>query len=558
MTKKNSPIEVQEFNLIDEPWIPVIDNQGIGQEVSIRDALLNAQEFKDVTGELQTVRFAILRVLLAIIYRALDEEIDGDPKQYWGKLWQQRQLPPSLIEPYLSKWHHRFDLLSPTEPFMQVPTLRTAKDEWKPVDLIVADVDTDKPLFTMRSELKSLSFSEAARWLIHANAYDYSGRKSGAVGDTRVRNGGGDAMGRGWSGWLGGIALTGKTLRETLLLNYIAGRTLDTPDDLPVWEEPVLPEGERDSEALSHVGAVSLMTWPQRRMRLRAGEGRITGVLVTNGDPLDYTMQWTNEVMSGWKFSQPQTTKAKAARYMPNEFHAGQALWRGLNTLIPRGESTQLSVELQKRWGVSAAARPAAVIEWLVQLTELGLIPSDYVVEVSAVTMEYGAQMSSYTEVVSDRLAFAAALARISDGGNLLQLAKNAVRRTERGVHALQYLAQDVDRAAGGSGEGSGVTASERAYAEFDQSFRGWLLKVRPGCDGEELLDDWTERVRKTIRKRAEALVTEAPPSAWIGRPDGVSGKVLSVPTAMNKFEKNIYYGLGGNTQKEKDSQNDD
>ncbi|WRS30794.1 type I-E CRISPR-associated protein Cse1/CasA [Actinomycetaceae bacterium MB13-C1-2] len=558
MTEEPFSAEVQEFNLIDEDWIPVIDMKGIEREVSIREALLHAEDFRDITGELLTVRFAILRVLLAIIYRAFDEEIDGEPLQYWGELWREGQLPAELIEPYLDDWHHRFDLLSPTEPFMQVPTLRTAKDEWKPVDLIVADVDTDKPLFTMRSELKSLSFSEAARWLIHTNAYDYSGIKSGAVGDERVKGGRGYPMGVGWCGWLGGVALTGKNLRETLLLNYIAGRTVETPDDLPVWEEPVLPDGERNPKDLSHVGAVSLMTWPQRRLRLRAGKDQITGVLVSNGDPLDYTMQWTNEVMSGWRFSQPQTTKAKAVRYMPRTFSAGQALWRGLTTLIPYGESAQLDKKLQEKWNVKDAAQPAAVVEWLAQLTKYKLIPADYVVEVSAVTMEYGAQMSSYTEVVSDRLAFAAALAEITDGGDLLQLAQNAVTRTERGVRALQYLAQDVDRAAGGSGESSGVTASERAYAEFDQSFRGWLLKVKPGCDGEELLDDWTEHVRKTIRKRAEALVAEAPPSAWIGRPDGVSGKVLSVPTAMNKFEKNIYYGLGGNTQKEKDSQNDD
>ena len=113
--------EVQEFNLIDEDWIPVIDMKGIEREVSIREALLHAEDLRDITGELPTVRFAILRVLLAIIYRAFDEEIEGEPLQYWGELWREGPLPAELIEPYLDDWHHRFDLLSPTEPFMQVP-----------------------------------------------------------------------------------------------------------------------------------------------------------------------------------------------------------------------------------------------------------------------------------------------------------------------------------------------------------------------------------------------------------------------------------------------------
>ena len=41
----------------------------------------------------------------------------------------------------------------------------------------------------MRAEktLKSLSYAEAARRLVTIQAYDYSGIKSGAVGDPRVR-----------------------------------------------------------------------------------------------------------------------------------------------------------------------------------------------------------------------------------------------------------------------------------------------------------------------------------------------------------------------------------
>lgn len=544
------------FNLIDEPWIPVIDLDGAEVLVSIKEALRDSHRFRDITGELPTVRFSILRILLPIIYRALDEEAD-DPLLFWSELWNQDTLPSELMDPYLDRWHHRFDLLSPTEPFMQVPDLRTPKDEWKPVDLIVADVDVDSPLFTRRSELESLSYPEAARWLIHANSYDYSGIKSGVVGDPRVKGGKAYPLGVGWAGWLGGIALTGRTLRETLLLNYIAGLTDMLPGDLPIWEHPVLAAGFREVDQIGEVGPLHLMTWPQRRLRLRSDDERITGVVLSNGDALDYTMQWTNETMSGWRFSVPQSTKARAARYMARTFSSGEALWRGLNTLIPHGELARLDGKSMKKWNVDAAAEPAAVIDWLGKLTHFKVLDAGYVVEVSAVSMEYGSQMASYAEVVSDRLSFAAALADLAANATLLELAQTAVNRTDKAVKALRYLAQDLDSAAGGDGSGVGETAEERAYAEFDQSFRRWLLSVAPGCDGERLLDEWTREIRSSIQRRASALVESSPPSAWLGHAKDTRGDVLNVPSVINKFDRNLYFALGSNSANEQEDKND-
>ena len=86
MTEEND--QTREFNLIDEAWIPVIDKEGSPREVSIREALLNAHEYRDLGGELATTRFAIARLLLAIIYRALDTDRlanrwEEDAKEFW-------------------------------------------------------------------------------------------------------------------------------------------------------------------------------------------------------------------------------------------------------------------------------------------------------------------------------------------------------------------------------------------------------------------------------------------------------------------------------------------
>ena len=548
MTEEND--QTREFNLIDEAWIPVIDKEGSPREVSIREALLNAHEYRDLGGELATTRFAIARLLLAIIYRALDTERlenrwEEDPKEIWEELWHAETLPSEPIQQYLDQHAPRFNLTDATKPFMQVPNLETAKGEWRPVDLIMADVDVDRPLFTMRSQIETMTLPEAARWLVHANAYDYSGIKSGVIGDERVKNGKSYPMGVGWCGWLGGVLLTGTDLRETLLLNYLADRPEIDDKDVPIWEQPPLQPRERKTSEIGSVGPIALMTWPQRRFRLKFKDDVVDGVLVSNGDALDYTIQHQTELMSGWRFSQPQSQKAKSVRYMPQTWTPGRSLWRGLGTLLPYGDQAKLPEKITKRWNVTAAALPPANIKWLKDLVDDEILPPEYVVEVTTVGVEYGAQMASFAEVISDRLGFAAALADTAKYADLLQVAQAAVTNAEAAVRAVSGFARDLDKASGGSGDDVAEDPQANLYAHLDQVYRQWLQRITPGCDGLGLLSTWKEIVRRLAREEVDAMLQTVSPSAWTGRINSVTGRPVSVATALRTFEYQIRSALG-------------
>ncbi|QIM15755.1 type I-E CRISPR-associated protein Cse1/CasA [Leucobacter insecticola] len=535
------------FNLVDEPWVPTVGLDGVERDVSLREVFRSAHELRDVAAELPTMRFAILRVIFAIMYRVLDRMDVEDPEAEWAELWNADTLPSAEFDAYLTKWHDRFNLFDAAHPFMQTPGLRTAKDEWKPIELIVADTDPERALFTMRSELNSLSFAEAARWLIHTNAYDFSGIKSGAVGDSRVKGGKGYPSGIGFAGWLGGITLRGNTLRETLLLNLIRGRAAEQSRDVPIWEQPPLGPSERSVAEIGTVGPLALLTWPQRRMRLRAEQGRVTGVLVTNGDPIDYTVQSGTELYTAWRFSEPQSQKAKVARYMPQQLETGRALWQGLTTLLPTPESAAPREQVQKKWNVKSLAQPAAVVTWLGSLTKRGFIEPGRVIEIMSVSMEYGAQQSSYSAIAADQLAITSALTDLSEQG-LIAVAHDAVRKAQAAIRALTDLVRDLNRAVGGETPDVGLTPSEDAYASLDIRFRSWLLQLKPGCDAQSLLQDWVENVRGDMRARAAQLVEAAPPAAWAGRKAsaGVTGdRVYSVATAMRSFEFNLIRALG-------------
>lgn len=557
----DTSIDAVSFNLLDSPWIPVLDRRGSEREVSLREAILQSHEYRDLVGELPTMRFAILRILLSIVYRALDRDPGADPVDAWAELWETAELPQAPLEQYLGEWHDRFDLLDAEQPFLQSPGLRTAGDEWKPISLIVADTDPDGALFTMRSELASLPLAEAARWLVHAHAYDYSGIKSGVVGDQRVKGGKAYPMGLGACGWFGGIALTGRDLRETILLNLIPGSSAKRPNDAPMWERPAPGPGPRDPEEIGTIGPIGLMTWPQRRIRLRVEGTRATGVLVTNGDELDYTMLFGTELMTGWRFSEPQSAKAKAPRYMPRKIDSSRALWRGLGTLLTSGGSdTPASQKVKKKWNVPALSEPAAIITWLEKLVQERVIPQDRAIEVSAVSMDYGTQNASYAEVVSDRLAFKAALADLAGGAALLALAQDAVGRAEQAVRALGRLAIDLDRAAGGDGgdseSGPGANAEADAFATLDRRFREWLLELAPERDGNALLAAWTEDVRGLVRERAHRLVETAPDTAWIGRRSSDGSRSVSVADAIQYFEAVLFRTLGAPLKRTTESRN--
>ena len=67
------PTTSPTYNLLDEPWIQVVTEDGATAEVSLTDVLKNAGRYRALASDLATMNFAVLRVLLAVLYRAWDD-----------------------------------------------------------------------------------------------------------------------------------------------------------------------------------------------------------------------------------------------------------------------------------------------------------------------------------------------------------------------------------------------------------------------------------------------------------------------------------------------------
>lgn len=525
------------FSLIDEPWVLVRTLEEATEEVSLLDLFRRSPELAEIVGDLPTQAFAILRLTLAILHRAVEGPRD---ERHWRELWDAAKPPVAAIELYLDRFRDRFDLFHPVTPFFQVAGLHTAKDEFSGLERLVADVPAGRPHFTMRAGrgLKRLTAAEATRWLVHLQAFDISGRKSGAVGDPRVThpNGTGDPIGVGWTGNLGGLAVQGEDLWRTLLLNLIPR---DQPSlvqfsasDRPSWERDPDTAREDDDLASRPDGPTDLFTWQSRRVRLRGGPDAVTGVLVANGDKLTRQNRLRSEPMTAWRRSEPQQKKLGLALvYMPQELRSDRALWRGLNSLLPvvaprgRADGGQQHVT-------------AAVVEWAACVLD-----GRRNVTLRATGMVYGTQKAMVDEVVDDRLTVSVALLSEAEPA-LAQSVIDAVDAADQAVTAVRHLATDLALARGASAPTSdaakrhllaiGDAAAAQAFSLIDGPFREWLSGLDQTSDPEKARIDWHVKARRILGDLGVKVIRSAGPGAWVGHE--VNGYRITTPEADVRF----------------------
>ncbi|WP_405088579.1 type I-E CRISPR-associated protein Cse1/CasA [Microbispora sp. NBC_01389] len=501
------------FDLTRCRWLPVRMRDGTEDELSLREVFEQAAQVQRLVGDVPTQEFALLRLLLAITHDAIQGPVD---LEQWQELWD-GGLPVEDITAYLNEHRHRFDLLHPTEPFLQCARLEIAGEAGSP-DRIVADVPNGAPFFTMRARgAPRLGFAEAARWLLHAHAFDTSGIKTGAKGDPRVKNGKVYPLGVGWAGNLGGVLVEGDTLSETLLLNLIAFDTdnlrTDPARDLPAWRHPSPGPGQMDPLELSSrpAGVRDLYTWQSRRVRLTYDAHGVTGAILGYGDTLAPHNKHQLEPMTGWRRSPAQEKKLGLAQvYWPREHDPSRSAWRGLGALIagnaPSGE---------QRGEAAAIVRPR-ILDWAARLSVEGDLPA-FLIRARLFGVVYGTQQSVIDEIIDDSVTMPLVLLHREDHG-LGQAAVDAVADAEAAVSALGYFAADLAFAAGAETEPPKEAARHLAFATLDGPFRAWLADLRPQDDPSRVRAVWQQQAHDMVRRLGYEVLREAGDAAWEGR----------------------------------------
>ena len=245
------------FNLIEEPWIPVRRLEGERVELGIRDTLLQAQNIAGIEDPSPLVLAALHRLLLAVLYRALEGPSDINQARAWFK----SGLPAERIHGYLDRWRSRFWLFDDDYPFFQIP--RWEPKTWRAWTALAAEHNADnaKVLFDHVDVTRpdAVGGAIATRWLLASQTFALGGGNS----DFRYTKAAPSAT--------AAMALPlGRQLEDTLLLNLVPQNRAVISGDLPVWErEPESLQSLKDGSARATAGFADLYSWRARAIRLR-------------------------------------------------------------------------------------------------------------------------------------------------------------------------------------------------------------------------------------------------------------------------------------------------
>ena len=108
------------FNLVHEPWIPCVDQDGRTVLLNLRTVFAEAHRLKAIVGDTPPITGALHRLLLAMLHRVFGPK-DEDA---WAALWSAEQWDMAAFDAYLVQWQHRFDLFDARQPFYQAPDPR--------------------------------------------------------------------------------------------------------------------------------------------------------------------------------------------------------------------------------------------------------------------------------------------------------------------------------------------------------------------------------------------------------------------------------------------------
>lgn len=498
-------MQKMEFNLLDEPWLPVRLADNTVQEVSLTDALLHAQEYIDLAGEMPTQDAAVLRLLLAVlvtVFYRVDTQGNPAPLQdeddaldRWQALWQQGCLPEKPIRDYLAHWHDRFWLFHPDRPFWQVPQAKggTGYGAAK-LNGEMSESSNKLRLFSAYSGTgkTELTYAQAARWLLCVNGYDDTSAKPKGKGLPSV--------GAGWLGKIGMIQLTGRNLFETLLLNLTM---LKDGEDLwqentPCWELETPRSAER-CEIAQPRGLAQLLTLQSRRLLLQRTGDKVTGFSLLGGDFFQRENAFS-EQMTLWR-RLPE--KSGRSGFVPRRHDPSRQFWREFPAVFCESGSDN---------------KKPGIVRWIEMLQRVEILDEKRNLCFKISGVQYGDKDFFINDSFCDTLTFQAALL---DGMERSWRDKICLEigNCEKAAQLIGNFARDLAAAAGSETASADGPARSQYYFMIDQPFRRWLQSIDPGSDDqEEKLTRWEDTAALLARQLGRRMVETSGNAALIGR----------------------------------------
>ncbi len=303
------------YNLLTEPWIPILRTDGTNDEIGLLEAFSRASSIHSVVGSpLESA--TILRLLLAIAHATKSPATFDE----WSKLWEDRTSFLQTCVSYLSE-HECWDLFDSQRPFLQDGRLKD-KAKFEPVEptfLNRGKLGTDPFVSHSSATELALTPAQAARALLVTHAF--------AVGGTGTpnpllpkRSGQQDKYSSASLIAQKVVAFADiKALDKFLILNLVVGKQCGTPGWLraggAMRNEAVLNDGVAD---LYSRPAVSALLSPETN-------GTVRSACVTIGSTFTETDSQDDPLIPHMKAKE---------KFVPFKIDRYRALWRSADTFL--------------------------------------------------------------------------------------------------------------------------------------------------------------------------------------------------------------------------------
>lgn len=481
------------FDLVSEPWLPVIMLDGTRRPVGLAEILRDAHQIHRLVAETPSMTAALHRLLLAFVHR-----IYGPPTmQAWTDLWQARALPAAPAHDYWRRRSDRLDLFDRQRPFLQCPALSTVKPSTAAKLVPYRSVGNNVTLFdhTTATDRPTLSPAEAARWLVTLHAFDPGGMKTPYEKDKSSE--------RAPCNHFGVVIVEGASLKETLLLNtlvYDPDYEKPAPisaDDRPAWEDPALPSplpGKRSS-----LGWTDLLTWSSRRVLLLGNRDGVNGVVITPGDRLDANLPEEEMMAAFWRPLTPRGTPKKDAPLLPLRLYPVRGVWRHSVDLL------MIDVREENR-----TRRRPRTLSHLADLAEYGHIPADAVYTLRVLGQQLDDKGAVVQAWLEDQVPAPVALLRARND-SIATLIGNAITLADDAGYALRSLQKGFrkDRSA------SAASSIDLGYwPALPAPFAVFLTELGAAYHQRRseapVIEDWARQVRQHAQRVADRWAADA------------------------------------------------
>lgn len=524
-----------EFNLLDEKWILVRKSDCTTDELSLTYALLRSHEYTALSGELPTQDVSILRLLLAVLHTVFSRYTpEGEYKpvsspkeamERWKALWDGGKFPEKPIREYLESQHEKFWLFHPERPFYQTKAAEKGTEYMaSKMNGVLSESSNKVRLFSSCAgkSKDTLTYSEAARWLLYVNSYDDTSAK--ASQESKSKENKLPSLQAGWLGKLGLITVRGNSLFETLMFNFIVVEPSNREiwaDEKPTWELEKPREKER-CEIATPDNLAELYTIQSRRLILKHENNSVTGYSLLGGDFFDKVDAFI-EPMTVWgKVKESEKTQIQ---FQPRRHNSSVKMWREFASVFASSDGMRLP----------------GVVSWIRQIRR---IDKKRYSCFNIASVQYGGSDYFVNDIFSDSLTFHTDL--LTEVGKRWQESiSEEVGKCEDIARKLGKLAADIEIAAGSSPKDAPKSATvshvqEQYYYEIDVPFREWLLSIDPEWESgsheeHECIRKWHEISRKIAESLGKELVNSAEASAVVGRFIEVKDKT----TTKNKNNEN-------------------